>query len=123
MQTASLGVWVGSGGRDEQPERARHRAPARAHGVQGHQRRTARQIAEEIEDVGGDINAYTSTEITAYYARVLKADMALAVDILADILLNPLFDPAELKREQNVILQEIGAAEDTPDDIVFDYLQ
>jgi predicted Zn-dependent peptidase len=89
----------------------------------GTKRRSARQIAEEIEAVGGDINAATSFETTAYYASVLKSDMPLAVDVLSDILSEPTFDPSELKREQNVIVQEIGATEDNPDDLVFDYLQ
>jgi predicted Zn-dependent peptidase len=89
----------------------------------GTKRRTARQIAEEIEQVGGDLNAATSSETTAYHAGVLKTDMPLAVDVLSDILTHPTFDPAELKREQNVIVQEIGASEDNPDDLVFDYLQ
>jgi predicted Zn-dependent peptidase len=89
----------------------------------GTSRRTAKQIAEEIEAVGGDLNATTSIEATAYYARVLRADVPLALDVLSDILSDPSFDPAELIREQNVIVQEIGAAEDTPDDLVFDRLQ
>jgi predicted Zn-dependent peptidase len=89
----------------------------------GTTRRTARQIAEEIEAVGGDLNAATSIETTSYYARVLKADVPLAIDVLADILTDPSFDPDELMREQNVIIQEIGAAQDAPDDLVFDYLQ
>ena len=89
----------------------------------GTKRRTARQIAEEIEAVGGDLNAATSVETTAYYARVLKADVPLALDVLSDILSEPTFDPEELTREQNVIVQEIGATEDTPDDLVFDHLQ
>jgi predicted Zn-dependent peptidase len=123
LQTASLGVWVGSGSRDEL---------ANEHGIshllehmafKGTKRRTARQIAEEIEAVGGDINAATSFETTAYFASVLKTDVPLAVDVLSDILSNPTFDPVELTREQNVIVQEIGATEDTPDDLVFDYLQ
>jgi predicted Zn-dependent peptidase len=123
LESASLGVWVGSGSRDEKPNE---------HGVshllehmafKGTSRRTARQIAEEIEAVGGDLNAATSVETTAYYARVLKADVPLALDVLSDILADPSFDPVELKREQNVIVQEIGAAEDDPGDQVFEYLQ
>jgi len=89
----------------------------------GTTRRSALQIAREIEDVGGHVNAYTSREQTAYYAKVLAEDVGLAVDILADILQHSSFDPAELERERQVILQEIGQAEDTPDDIVFDYFQ
>jgi predicted Zn-dependent peptidase len=89
----------------------------------GTARRTALQIAEEIEDVGGFINAYTSREVTAYYARVLKDDVPLALDLIADIVLNPIFDPKEIEVERGVILQEIGQAADTPDDIIFDWLQ
>ena len=89
----------------------------------GTNRRSARQIAEEIEAVGGDLDAATSVETTAYYARVLKADVPLAIDVLSDILTDPTFDLEELRREQNVIVQEIGAFEDTPDDLVFDRLQ
>ena len=123
LQTASLGVWVGSGSRDERAERARHFASARAHGVQGHQAPHRAPDRRGDRAVGGDLNAATSSETTAYFASVLKTDMPLAVDVLSDILANPTFDPAELKREQNVIVQEIGAAEDNPDDLVFDYLQ
>ncbi len=89
----------------------------------GTKRRSALQIAEEIEDVGGYINAYTSREVTAYYARVLTADTALAMDVIADILLNPVFDEKEIETERHVILQEIGQARDTPDDVIFDWLQ
>jgi predicted Zn-dependent peptidase len=89
----------------------------------GTRRRSALQIAEEIEDVGGYINAYTSREMTAYYARVLEADVPLALDVIADIVLNPLFDAREIEVERHVILQEIGQALDTPDDIIFDWLQ
>jgi predicted Zn-dependent peptidase len=89
----------------------------------GTERRSARAIAEEIEAVGGQLNAYTSREHTAYYAKVLKGDLALAVDILADILQNSVFEGEELSREQAVVIQEIGQAHDTPDDVIFDYFQ
>ena len=123
LETASLGVWVGAGSRDERPDE---------HGIshflehmafKGTSRRTARQIAEEIEAVGGDLNAATSVETTSYYARMLKADVALGLDVLSDILSDPSFDADELSREQNIIVQEIGACDDTPDDLVFDLLQ
>jgi predicted Zn-dependent peptidase len=123
LQTASLGVWVACGSRFEGPDE---------HGIshflehmafKGTARRTARQIAEEIEAVGGDLNAGTGVEMTAYYARVLKSDMALGLDVLSDILSSPSFDPDEITREKNVIVQEIGAVEDTPDDLVFEHLQ
>jgi predicted Zn-dependent peptidase len=86
----------------------------------GTEKRSAIDIAEEIEAVGGEVNAATSIETTSYYARVLKDDVPLAVDILSDILRNSVFDPAELAREQHVIVQEIGAALDTPEDRVYD---
>jgi predicted Zn-dependent peptidase len=123
LQTASLGVWVGSGSRDERPDEHGISHLLEHMAFKGTTRRTARQIAEEIEAVGGDLNAATSIETTAYYARVLAADVPLALDVLSDILSDPAFDPEELQREQNVIVQEIGAAEDAPDDLVFDRLQ
>src|SRR6185312_1645208 len=89
----------------------------------GTDRRSAREIAEEIEAVGGYLNAYTSREQTAFHARVLKADVPLGVDLLSDILTHPTFEQVELERERQVVLQELGQAKDTPDDIVFDHLQ
>ena len=123
LETASLGVWVASGSRDE-----RHDEHGISHFLEhmafkGTRRRSARQIAEEIEAVGGDLNAATGAESTAYYARVLKSDVPLALDVLADILSNPSFDREELLREQNVIIQEIGAVADAPDDLIFEHLQ
>jgi predicted Zn-dependent peptidase len=123
LETASLGVWVGSGSRDELPNEHGISHLLEHMAFKGTKRRSARQIAEEIEAVGGDLNAATSIETTTYYARALKADVPLALDVLSDILANPTFDAEELARERNVIVQEIGAAEDTPDDIVFDHLQ
>jgi predicted Zn-dependent peptidase len=123
LETASLGVWIGSGSRDEEADEHGISHLLEHMAFKGTSRRSARQIAEEIEAVGGDINAATSVENTAYYARVLKADVPLALDVLSDILGDPTFDPGELTREQNVIVQEIGACEDTPDDLVFEYLQ
>jgi predicted Zn-dependent peptidase len=123
LHTVSLGVWIGSGSRDEQSSEHGIAHLLEHMAFKGTKRRTARQIAEEIEAVGGDINAATSIETTAYYARVLKADVPLALDVLSDILANPTFDAEELVREQNVIVQEIGATEDAPDDLVFDFLQ
>jgi predicted Zn-dependent peptidase len=123
LESASLGVWVGSGSRDERPDEHGISHLLEHMAFKGTKRRTARQIAEEVEAVGGDLNASTSVESTSYYARVLRADVPLAIDVLADILSNPAFDPEELQREQNVIVQEIGAADDAPDDIVFDKLQ
>ena len=97
LETASLGVWVGSGSRDEQPDEHGISHLLEHMAFKGTTRRTARQIAEEIEAVGGDLNAATSVENTAYYARVLKADVPLALDVLSDILADPTFDPEELQ--------------------------
>jgi predicted Zn-dependent peptidase len=123
VKTAALGIWVGTGSRFELPEEHGISHVLEHMAFKGTRRRSSRQIAEEIEAVGGDLNAATSVEVTAYYARVLGEDMPLALDILTDILTDPTFDAAELAREQNVIIQEIGAAADTPDDLVFDLFQ
>ena len=123
IETASLGVWVGVGTRHE-PHEINGVAHLLEHmAFKGTRRRSARDISVEIESVGGHLNAYTSRENTAYYARVLADDVPLAVDILADILQHSTFDEGELDRERAVVLQEIGQAEDTPDDVVFDYFQ
>ncbi|MFW5654876.1 MAG: M16 family metallopeptidase, partial [Roseicyclus sp.] len=123
LQSASVGLWVSAGCRHERVEQNGIAHFLEHMAFKGTARRSALQIAEEIEDVGGYINAYTSREVTAYYARVLKEDVALAVDLVSDIVLNPAFDPAEIEIERGVILQEIGQAADTPDDIIFDWLQ
>jgi len=122
LETAALGVWTGVGGRDEKPDEHGISHLLEHMAFKGTTRRTSREIAEEIEAVGGDLNAGTSTETTAYYARVMKADVPLALDVLSDILANPSFEAEELEREKSVIVQEIGAAQDTPDDVVFEYL-
>jgi predicted Zn-dependent peptidase len=123
VETVSVGVFVDAGTRNE---------PVEINGVahllehmafKGTKRRSALDIVAEIEEVGGHLNAYTSREHTAYYAKVLKEDTPLAVDILADILQHSIFEPEELARERSVVLQEIGQAHDTPDDVVFDHFQ
>ncbi|MHB1219386.1 MAG: M16 family metallopeptidase [Alphaproteobacteria bacterium] len=123
VETVSLGVWVGAGTRNERPEVNGIAHMLEHMAFKGTARRSAQAIAEEIEAVGGQINAYTSREQTAYYAKVLAGDTPLAVDILGDILQNSTFEPAELERERTVVLQEIGQAKDTPDDIIFDHFQ
>ena len=122
LESASLGVWAGTGSRNEAPDEHGISHLLEHMAFKGTKRRSARQIAEEIEAVGGDLNASTSAESTGFYARVLKADVPLALDVLSDILSEPTFEPEELRREQNVIVQEIGAVEDTPDDLVFERL-
>ena len=123
LQSASIGIWVEAGGRHERLEQNGIAHFLEHMAFKGTKTRSALQIAEAIEDVGGYINAYTSREMTAYYARVLEQDVALGLDVISDILLNPVFDDAEIEVERGVILQEIGQALDTPDDIIFDWLQ
>jgi predicted Zn-dependent peptidase len=123
VDTVSLGVWVGVGTRDEGADVNGIAHLLEHMAFKGTERRSAREIAEVIEDVGGHLNAYTSREQTAYYAKVLAEDAALAVDIVSDILQHSVFDEEELKRERAVVIQEIGQAVDTPDDIIFDHFQ
>jgi predicted Zn-dependent peptidase len=123
VETVSVGVWIEAGARDEDAavNGASHLIEHMV--FKGTERRDARAIAEEIEAVGGHLNAHTSREYTAYYAKVLKDDAGLAVDILADIVQNAKLDPEELERERAVVIQEIMQSHDTPDDIVFDRFQ
>jgi predicted Zn-dependent peptidase len=123
LESAMLGVWVNAGGRNETRGAMGVSHMLEHMAFKGTQTRSARDIAEEIEAVGGYLNAYTSREQTAFHARVLRADVPLALDLLSDILTHPTFEESELERERQVVLQEIGQARDTPDDIVFDYLQ
>ena len=112
LKSASAGVRVMAGGRHERAEQNGIAHFLEHMAFKGTQRRTSLRIAEEIEDVGGYINAYTSREMTAYYARVLEADVGLALDVIGDIVLNPAFDEKEIEVERHVILQEIGQALD-----------
>ena len=123
LASASVGVWVNAGGRHERLEQNGIAHFLEHMAFKGTATRSALDIAETIENVGGFINAYTSREMTAYYARVLSEDVALALDVLSDIVLNPAFDPHEIEVERHVILPEIGQAHDTPDDVIFDWLQ
>ncbi len=123
LETVALGLWVKAGARDERPEENGIAHFLEHMAFKGTARRSARDIAEEIESAGGEINAATGMETTTYYAKVLKNDWALALDILADIFTAPELDPEELERERDVILQEIAAANDQPDDLVFDLAQ
>ena len=123
VETVTLGIWVDAGARHEKPETNGISHFLEHMAFKGTQSRSAKDIAEEIEAVGGYLNAYTSREATAYHARVLKEDVKLAIDILSDILQHPTFDETEFEREQSVILQEIGQSNDTPDDIIFDHFQ
>ncbi len=123
LESASLGIWVKAGSRSETDDEHGISHMLEHMAFKGTRTRDALQIAAAIENVGGDLNAATSVEHTGYFARVLKEDVALAGDILSDILQNSLFEQDELDREQQVIVQEIGAARDNPDDHVFDLFQ
>ena len=123
VETVSLGAWVEVGTRDEGADINGISHLLEHMAFKGTQRRDAKAIAEEIENVGGHLNAYTTRESTAYYAKIMKEDMQLAVDIIADILQHSVMDSTELSREQDVIVQEINQSFDTPDDVVFDYFQ
>lgn len=123
LETAAVGVWAKAGAIDEQEDESGVAHLLEHMAFKGTRRRTARQIAEEIEAVGGYLNAATSYQRTGYYARILKGDIDLAVDILADILTEPLFDASELEKEKEVVVQEIGEAWDSPDDAVHELLQ
>ena len=118
-----VGVWVGVGARNESEDINGVAHFLEHMAFKGTTTRNAKSIAEEIEKVGGFVNACTSRETTAYHIKVLKEDISLAVEILADILQDSIFDKVELERERGVILQEIGRSYDTPDDVIFDYFQ
>lgn len=120
VKTATVGVWVAAGSRHERDDEHGLSHLIEHMAFKGTARRSARRIAEDIENVGGEINAATSTEFTSYTARVLGEDVELAVDVLGDILTGSLFDATELVREVNVILQEYASVEDSPDDVVTD---
>jgi predicted Zn-dependent peptidase len=123
LETAAVGVWVDTGARHETESENGISHVLEHMAFKGTKTRTALDIAETIEAVGGHLNAYTSRDQTAYFARILKDDVPLAVDILGDILQHSSFDEMELAREKEVIVQEIGQTFDTPDDIIFDHLQ
>jgi predicted Zn-dependent peptidase len=123
IETVAIGIWVKAGARDELPEENGVAHFLEHMAFKGTKRRTAQGIAEEIENVGGEINAATGMETTTYYARVMKEDWRLALDILADIFTESTLDEDEMERERGVILQEIAAAKDQPDDLVFDLAQ
>lgn len=123
LRTAAVGVWVAAGGRNEAPEINGVAHLLEHMAFKGTTSRSARMIAEEIEAVGGYLNAFTGREQTAYYARVMAADVPLALNLLADIIQRSVLDEADIERECGVVVQEIGEADDAPDDAIFDHLQ
>ena len=122
-ETVSLGIWIktGSAYEDEKINGISHFLEHMV--FKGTKNRTSLQISEEIENVGGQNNAYTSREFTAFYAKMLKDDTELALDVISDLILNPTFPEEELVKEREVVVQEIKQTIDSPDDIIFDYFQ
>ena len=123
VESVAFGVWFDVGARDEEAKQNGIAHMVEHMMFKGTPSRSAKAIAEDIENVGGNMNAYTSREVTAYYVHLLKQDVPLAIDVLSDILQHSTFDQDELERERQVIIQEIGMVQDTPDDLVFDHYQ
>lgn len=120
VHSVALGVWVRAGSRNESEDN---------HGVshfiehllfKGTERRSAKEIAEALESVGGVLNAFTTKEYTCFYTRVLSEHLDLAIDVLSDMLFNPRFSPEDIEKEKKVILEEIRMYEDSPDELVHD---
>lgn len=122
LRSASIGVWVKAGSVLETPEENGLSHFMEHMAFKGTQKRTSRQIAEEMDAVGGHLNAATSKLCTNYYAKVIDEDLPLAADILADIVRNPALDRQEMDKERGVILEEIAMVEDSPEDVVYDVL-
>ncbi len=123
LETVAMGIWNFVGGRDEIESNNGVAHLLEHMAFKGTKTKSALEIAETIENVGGDINAYTSKEITAYYVKLIAEDLPLGINILSDILQNSIFAEDELNRERGVILQEIGMYLDSPDEMIFDYWQ
>jgi len=120
VRSAAIGLWVGAGSRDE-----RDGNQGISHFIEhmffkGTEHRTARALAESLEAVGGQINAFTTKEYTCYYAKVLDEDLDLAIDVLSDMFFHSLFDEKEVDKEKNVVIEEIKMYEDSPDELIHD---
>ncbi|KAK1562387.1 hypothetical protein Q3G72_011046 [Acer saccharum] len=121
-KTATVGVWIDAGSRFE-TEESNGTAHFLEHMIfKGTEKRSARDLEEEIENMGGHLNAYTSREQTTYYAKVLDKDVNKALDILADILQNSTFDKSRITRERDVILREMEEVEGQTEEVIFDHL-
>ena len=122
VRSCTVGCWVKVGSMNERPNENGLSHFIEHMVFKGTAKRSAREIAEEMDDVGGQLNAFTSKDCTCFYAKVIDEDLALAVDILSDLALRPRFDDAELQKERGVVLEEIAMVEDTPEDLVNDVL-
>jgi Predicted Zn-dependent peptidases len=120
LHSVSMGIWVGTGSRDEEPD-----TNGMSHFIEhmlfkGTNKRSAKQIAEAIDSVGGQLNAFTTKEYTCFYAKVLAQHCGLGIDLLSDMVTHSIFDPQEIEKEQQVILEEIKSFEDSPDELIHD---
>lgn len=122
VRSAAIGVWIKTGSRNETPELNGVSHFLEHMFFKGTTKRNAREIAESFDSIGGQVNAFTSKEYTCYYAKVMDNHASYALEILADMFFNSTFDGEELKKEKNVVYEEIKMYEDTPDDIVHDLL-
>ncbi|MBM7659311.1 putative Zn-dependent peptidase [Bacillus mesophilus] len=122
VRSVAIGVWIGTGSRNETPENNGVSHFLEHMFFKGTKTRSAREIAESFDSIGGQVNAFTSKEYTCYYAKVLDEHANYALEVLADMFFNSTFDEEELKKEKNVVFEEIKMYEDTPDDIVHDLL-
>ncbi|WP_042356225.1 M16 family metallopeptidase [Bacillus rubiinfantis] len=122
VRSVAIGIWIGTGSRNEIPETNGISHFLEHMFFKGTTTRSAKEIAEAFDSIGGQVNAFTSKEYTCYYAKVLDTHAKLALDVLADMFFNSTFEESELEKERNVVLEEIKMYEDTPDDIVHDLL-
>lgn len=122
FRSVSVGLWIGTGSQYEYANEAGISHFLEHMVFKGTQKRTARQIAEEMDAVGGQLNAFTSKECTCFYAKTVDEHLPLATDVVCDLAVNPTFDVKELEKEKGVVLEEISMAEDTPEDVVHDLL-
>ncbi len=122
VDSVSVGIWANAGSRDEDKKRLGISHFVEHMLFKGTERRTARQIADEMDSVGGHLNAFTDKEFTCFYAKVLKEHLFVALDILSDMVLHSLLDEVEIEHEKNVVLEEIKRHNDTPEENVHDLM-
>ena len=122
FRSVAVGLWIGAGSQYETRAQAGMSHYIEHMVFKGTKTRSARDIAEQMDEVGGHLNAFTSKECTCFYAKVVDEHVRLAMDIISDLCVNPVFDPAEMEKEKGVVLEEIDMAEDTPEDLVHELL-
>ena len=121
-RSVAVGLWVESGSQYETPSENGISHFIEHMLFKGTEKRSARDIAEEMDAVGGQLNAFTSKECTCFYAKVVDEHLPLAMDVISDLVLSSRLDPADIEREKGVVIEEINMAEDTPEDLVFELL-